>query len=249
MTNAPLQGQELEAASPFMNCAGSLGFAPPNSWSWPEPMGIFVTNPISLAARSPAQERALIPFAGGFLLHTGLPNPGIKQVLRLYAARWARSALPVWVHLVAQEPYEVDRTVRALEERDGVAAIELGLPPQAGPEQARALVVSALGELPLVINIALTQAGEPWLDEMPALGVSAISLGAPRGTLPRGEKGMVSGRLFGPAILPLALAALRKTRRLNIPVIASGGVFSLKTAQLLLAAGSWAVQLDAVLWK
>ena len=38
--------------------------------------------------------------------------------------------------------------------------------------------------------------------ELPRLGVSAISLGAPRGTLVTDSGRPVNGRLFGPSLLP-----------------------------------------------
>jgi dihydroorotate dehydrogenase (NAD+) catalytic subunit len=54
--------------------------------------------------------------------------------------------------------------------------------------------------------------------------------------------------LYGPAILPLALAAVRTLRRQPLPVIAGGGVYRKEDGEALLAAGALAVQLDSVLW-
>jgi len=93
---------DLELCSTWLNAASTLGFAPPaEGWNWPEMQGGFVTNPVSLNPRTPAEARAVLPYPGGCLLHTGLPNPGLKAVLRKFAERWARGSLPVWVHLLA----------------------------------------------------------------------------------------------------------------------------------------------------
>jgi len=78
--------------------------------------------------------------------------------------------------------------------------------------------------------------------------VSAVSLGAPRGTLLDSAGKPVSGRLFGPALFPLTLSAVQSLRQLGIPVIAGPGVYRRQEAQAVLDAGALAVQLDTVLW-
>jgi dihydroorotate dehydrogenase (NAD+) catalytic subunit len=145
--------------------------------------------------------------------------------------------------------------VRTLESQEAVSAIELGIPPQADPELALRLARAAVGELPLVVNIPLTAAAEGWVDKLAGLGASAVSLGPPRGLLPaagvpRGmpAAGMTAGRLYGPAVLPLTLAAVRSLRRQPLLVIAGGGVYRKEDGEAVLAAGAVAVQLDSVLW-
>ena len=248
--------QDLDFRSPWLNAAGSLGYSPPETWAWSEPIGAFVTNPVSLFPRTPAEQRAVIPFPGGFLLHSGLPNPGLKGLLA-GARRWERSGVPLWVHIIGDAPEEIERMVRILESQEAVSAIELGIAPLAEPELALKLARAALGELPLVVNFPLTAAAESWVDKLAGLGASAISLGAPRGLLPAsgtpGAAGMpgarmIAGRLYGPAVLPLALAAVRSLRRQSLPVIAGGGVYRKADGEALLAAGAIAVQLDSVLW-
>jgi dihydroorotate dehydrogenase (NAD+) catalytic subunit len=241
--------QELDLSSPWMNAAGSLGFAPPARWPIAETMGAFVTNPISLAPRSPAAERGLHSYPGGVLLHSGLPNPGMSRVLRKYCERWAQNNTPIWVHLIGAHPDEINQMVRRLEGKEGVMAVELGLSPEVHGEQALAFVEAAYGELPLVVHLPLTLAGEPWLNELAGLGVSAISFGAPRGMVKTGEKHMLNGRLFGPSLFPLIMAAVQTGRKLGIPIIAGAGVYRHQDAQTLRDAGALAVQLDTVLWR
>lgn len=252
--SAAMFRQELYLDTPWMNAAGTLGFAPPadrlppSRWSFPQPLGVFVTNPISFGPRSPAAERGLHTFPGGVLMHSGLPNPGLSRVLRRYGERWKQSALPVWAHLFGSSPDEINQMVRRLEGREGVVAIELGLPPWVRDNVALAYVEAAYGELPLIVHLPLTAAGEPWLDALPGLGASAISLGAPRGALPGPSGSPVNGRMYGPALFPLTMAAVQAARRLGLPVIAGAGVYRRADAQALREAGASAVQLDTVLW-
>ena len=180
-------------------------------------------------------------------MHSGLPNPGLKGLLA-GARRWERAAVPIWVHIIGDTPEEIERMVRVLEGQESVSAIELGIAPQAEAEQALRLVRAGVGELPLIINFPLTAAAESWVDKLAGLGASAVSLGAPRGLLPGANGKLAAGRLYGPAILPLALAAVRLLRRQALPVIAGGGVYCKADGEALLAAGAIAVQLDSVLW-
>src|SRR5512141_2867236 len=86
---------------PWMNAAGTLGFAPnPRGPVDLSRLGAFITNPVSLRSRSPAENRGLLAFPGGFLLHTGWPNPGLNAALRRWASRWAEASLPVVLHLL-----------------------------------------------------------------------------------------------------------------------------------------------------
>ena len=241
--------QDLDLTSPWMNAAGTLGFAPPPRWLLPEPVGAFVTNPISLGARSPAADRAMLPYAGGYLLHSGHPNSGLQRTLRRYAERWAQASVPVWAHLLANSPDEVQTMVRRLEGIEGVMAVEIGLPPGARGDEALAYVEAGFGELPLVVSLSCAMAEEAWLKELPGLGVSALTLSAPRGTLPGGSGRPVSGRLFGPALLPQVLAGVHAVRHLGLQVIAGAGIFRRQDAQAALDAGAYAVQLDGVLWR
>lgn len=243
--------EELTLASPWINAAGSLGFAPGGAWPVPLLQGAFVTNPISLRPRAPAEDRALVEYSGGYLLHTGVVNPGLGEVIRRYAARWARATLPVWVYLLADSPENVAEMVRDLEGLDGVSAIVLGIPPRVYGEQALALVAAASGERPLVVEMPLTAAGDGWIGRLAGLGVSALSLAAPRGALPLPGKNdeVIAGHLSGPGLFPQVLAALRTARRSRLPLIAAAGVYSRVQGETLLKAGAWAVALDGVVWR
>ncbi len=241
--------QDLTLNSPWLNAAGSLGFRSGRGWNWPEEQGAFVTNPLSLRRRTPAEERALLRYPGGCLLHTGLPNLGLRAVLNEQKQRWARSQIPVWVHLLAQTPDEVSRMVEMLEGQEGVAAVELGIPPGSTPQDALGLLAASGVELPVVVNIPATEAGAEWLMELPYTGASAISLSGPRGSLLGPHGRVVTGRLYGPALFPLALAGVRAAQKTGLPIIAGCGVYRLADGEALLAAGAWAVQLDTVLWK
>jgi dihydroorotate dehydrogenase (NAD+) catalytic subunit len=241
--------QDLFFKNPLLNAAGTLGFSPNRRGPVDlGRLGAFVTNPVSLAPRRPAENRAMLPFTGGFLLHTGLPNPGLRAVIRHNAARWSESALPVLVHILAASPEEAARMAAHLEGLENIAGIELGLEPHVTLEQALGRIQAALGELPVVVCLPAERA----VELAPALansGASAFSLDAPRGSLPGADGRLVTGRLYGPALLPRALAVVQEVAQVGLPVFGSGGVYSPQSAAAMQAAGAAVVQLDGVLWR
>jgi dihydroorotate dehydrogenase (NAD+) catalytic subunit len=240
---------DLTLSHPLMNAAGSLGFAPdPHGPVDLSRLGAFITNPISLGERTPAHGPRCLRFPGGFLLHTGYPNPGLKAAIRRFAARWMRSPLPVIVHLLAQSPSEAATMASMLEAVEGVAGLEIGLPPGSDAATALAFARAASGELPLILRLPLEEAAR-LVPSIPQGLVAAVSLAPPRGTLPTPLGGLVQGRLYGPAVYPLALSAVQALKRSGVPLIGAGGIYRQQDAESMLKAGAVAVQLDAVLWR
>lgn len=239
---------ELGINSPWMNAAGFGGFLPQNDVSLPKTMGAFVTNPISAQPRSPARDRTVKPYAGGFLLHTGHPNAGLKRVLQEYAPKWRRLDLPVWVHLQAEEGHELQQMVRRLEGIENVEAIELGLPPGLDDKEQANLIASALGELSLLVCLPLDDLQPAVLEKLPGLGASGLVISAPRGIMMMGRK-TIQGRLYGPALHPLMLSVLRDLRGYSLPVLAGCGIFSVEQGEAALDCGAAAVQVDGWCWK
>ena len=150
--------RDLIFRKPLMNAAGMLGFAPdfhaPVPW---DEFGAFVTNPLSLRPRVAASQPALIEYPGGFLLHTGLPNPGLNATLKKYARRWSDSPLPLIVHLMADRPEETKQMVQILESVDNVMAVELGFAPLLADDILLLTLEMSVGELPLIFCLPSEQ--------------------------------------------------------------------------------------------
>jgi len=235
---------ELYLDKPLMNAAGTLGFVPdPKSPVDFSRFGAFLTNPISSGLRTPAKGQRFATFPGGFLLHTGLPNPGLSAVIKKHGNRWARASLPIIVHLLATEPSSLASMIQRLEGLEGVVGIEIGLPPDIDMDTAVDFVQAAMGELPVIMRLPLEKVDEIAPAVMDA-GASMISLGMPRGKLEG-----ITGRMYGPAIFPLALQAVEKLAGSGISVIGAGGMYQIRDIEAMLGAGAIAVQVDAVLWR
>ena len=264
--------RDLYFSKPLMNGAGSLGFVPdPRAGIALESFGAFVTNPFSLRPRKPAAKPEVIEYPGGFLFHSGLPNPGLNTGLKNYSAKWSRSDLPIIVHLMADRPEETQKMVRSLEIQENVMAVELGFAPLLANDIILLTLEMCLGELPLIFSLPVEQVlslGPRLIQE----GAQAISIATPRGTLPLSpfpshrfdyaqaalttvpmlsgsEKGeLITGRLYGPSIFPRTLETVYSAAKLGLPIIGAGGVWSKEHADAMLSAGALAVQVDAALW-
>ena len=247
--NESVSKQDLSFTTPILNAAGTLGFAPAADGPLPlETLGAFFTNPISLAPRSPARPPRTLQFPGGFLLHTGYPNPGLPAAVKRYARQWARAPVPVIVHLLAQDPDPLPEAVSWLEETEGVAGLEVGLPPGCDSQTATSMADSSVGELPVIIRLPFENAA-PLARSLANSAIAGLSLSPPRGALRAADGKIIRGRLYGPGVFPQALHLVEELVQEGTPIIAAGGVYQGAQIKSLLEAGAQAVQLDAVLWR
>ena len=137
---------------------------------------------------------------------------------------------------------------RKLEMVEGVMGLEVGVDSDASVNLVTTLTQAAYGELPVIMRLPMERCIELAKGAINA-GAVAISLAPPRGAYPADDGELVRGRLYGPAILPVALRVVHELSQLGIPVIGAGGVYSQQHANAMLAAGALAVQLDSVFWR
>jgi dihydroorotate dehydrogenase (NAD+) catalytic subunit len=175
--------RDLVLQTPFTNAAGFLGCdgAARQATNF-ERLGAYVTPHLSLQPRSPANGPRLLPYPGGFLLHTGHPNPGLRAAVRHERHHWALLPCPVIVHLLVQGPEDAREAARWLESADEVGGLEIGLG-EVDERQVSALVTASIGEVPLIAHLSLGTAVSVFVAAAEA-GAQALSIGAPRGALP-----------------------------------------------------------------
>ncbi len=215
--------------------------------------GAFVTNPITLRPQRGRSQPRLGETQTGLILNTGHQNPGVKKVIRDYSQFWQSLPIPVIAHLPAEEPDDLRRTTRALDSAGAVAAVELGIPPDAFPDEIGPWLraIRAGGLLPLLTKVPLgvmPDVVEAIIDS----GTDALVIGTPplaAAPLPDDDS-LLTGHLYGPTLHPLALYDIQRLAAwVDVPLIATGGIHSLADAQAFLTAGAVAVQLDTLLWR
>jgi dihydroorotate dehydrogenase (NAD+) catalytic subunit len=241
--------RELILSSPVMNSAGILGFAGEARQLLDlDSLGAFVTAPVSLRPRTPAHGPRSLDLPAGLLLHTGLPNPGLRSVLAHEGPAWDQLSAALVLHLLLDDPQELAEAGRLMEETQRIDGFELGLEIVSG-EHATAMVQAASRtQLPCILRLPLDCPDEVFLAAA-AAGAHAIALGPPRGRCFLPDGGFTSGRVYGPALLPLLLEKLTRLRpELGCLLIAGAGLFTRSAVEAALASGADAVQLDTVLW-
>ncbi len=244
----------LTVSTPVMPASGTFGFGDVyRDMVNFDKLGAIVTNPVTYAPWSPASGTRVVPVDAGVLMHTGLPNPGLSKILRQYEGQWGSLPVPLIVHLVGTTDEEVRKSASRLDEVESVAAIELGLSDDIAPDDAEALVKAAVQRTDKPVLVRLPFHDAPFIAGIVAdAGAGALVVAAPpRGTARDPLTGrLVSGRIYGPVIKPMALRMVGQIARQlpDIPVIGAGGIHSTFDARDFIEAGAKAVQVDSVTW-
>jgi dihydroorotate dehydrogenase (NAD+) catalytic subunit len=200
--------------------------------------------------------------AGGLLNSIGLQNPGVDHVAREYAPHFAAMGCAVIVNVAGADAEDYVHCVRVLDGAAGIDGYELNI---SCPNIARGLdvgrdpaaaarvtaAVRAVTERCVVVKLS------PNVTDIGAVATAVESAGADAVSAVNTFVGMKihrqlrrpilsgagTGGLSGPAIRPLAVAAVAAVRRaVRIPVIGVGGITGTDDAIDFLVAGADAVQ-------
>ena len=223
-------------------------------------LDVFVTKTVTPLPREGNQPVRIAETEVGMLNSIGLSNPGIDAFLGDVLPQLLELGPPVWVSVggFAAEDY-ADLCGRL--DGTGAAALELNLscPNVAAPEdEATAIVTAARAATgkPLYAKLA------PGLPDLPAVARAAAQAGADGLSLVNTIRGLAldpatlrpqlstgSGGLSGPALRPVALAAVHAAySATGLPIVGMGGVETGAHALELMAAGASAVALGTVLF-
>jgi dihydroorotate dehydrogenase (NAD+) catalytic subunit len=239
--------------TPVMPASGTFGFGDVyRGIVNVEKLGAIVTNPVTYQPWHPAAGTRVIPLDAGVLVHTGLPNPGISKVLSKHRDMWARMPVPVIMHIVATTPEHVARCAARIESEDCIAAIELGLNDDTGPQTAENFVraLTRYTEKSVLVRLPMQNAYE-LAEPVAYAGAGALVVSAPpRGTARDPYSGrLVPGRIYGPIVKAMTLRMVGQlATRIDIPIIGAGGIHSPQDARDFIEAGARAVQVDSVTW-
>jgi dihydroorotate dehydrogenase (NAD+) catalytic subunit len=198
----------------------------------------------------------------GMLNAIGLANPGIDAFLGDHLPRLASLGVPLWVSVGGFEAGDYAHVAARLVDRDEVEALELNLScPNVDevPENVGEVVaaVRAVTDKPLYAKLS------PAVADLAATARAAETAGADGLSLVNTIRGLAldartlrpvlaraTGGLSGPALRPLALAAVHTCfRETRIPIVGMGGVATGRHALELLAAGASDVAVGTALFS
>jgi dihydroorotate dehydrogenase (NAD+) catalytic subunit len=221
----------------------------------------FVTKTVTPLAREGNRPVRIAETEHGMLNSIGLENPGIEALLAEKLPRLAELGVPLWVSVGGFSASDYAELCAALDERSEVAAIELNLScpnVEEAPEHAAELVAAARAQTGKALYAKLSPAA--W--DVSELALAAESAGADGLSLVNTMRGLAldprtlaptlasaSGGYSGPALKPIALAAVHRCyRATGLPIVGMGGIATGRDALEFLAAGARAVALGTVLF-
>lgn len=232
-------------------------------------LGGVVTRSLTLAPTKGAPTPRMAETASGLLSWVGLQNPGVEEFLAEDLPRLVKAGLPVVASVAGTSLEEYIRVASRLHREPGLVALEvyLGAPDEergrGEPFSARldrifevVGAVSRLSHLPVFAKLPaldhdLVEAartcvragahGLTLIDGVPGLAVDAARL--------RPKLAAPVGALSGPAIKPIALAAVFRVAQAlpELPILGVGGISSGEDAVEFLLAGASAVQVGTAM--
>ena len=231
-------------------------------------LGGVVTRSLTFAPSKGAPTPRAAETASGLVTAIGLQNPGVEGFFAEDLPRLTKSQVPVIASVAGATLEEYIRVASALHREPGVVALEIylsgpddergGLPFYARPERisevvgaiCRLSVVPVFVKLPPLVPdlvetaqqcVRLGAHGLTLIDGVPGLAVDAERL--------RAKLAAPVGGLSGPAIKPIALAAVYQVARAlpDVPIMGVGGIATGADAVEFLLAGAWAVQVGTAL--
>ena len=218
----------------------------------------FVTKTVTPEPREGNAPVRIAETNAGMLNSIGLANPGRDAFLAETLPRLAELDIPIWVSVGGFAAPEYADTCRALDGRDDVACIELNLScpnVDEAPESAAEIVASCRRETGLPLYAKLS----PAVPDVGALARAVEDAGADGLSLVNTIRGLAlderlrpvlgsaTGGYSGPALKPIALAAVHAAfRATELPIVGMGGVSTGRDALELIGAGASSVALGTV---
>ena len=222
----------------------------------------FVTKTVTPLPRAGNEPVRIAETEVGMLNSIGLANPGLDRFLSDHLPRLAELDVPLWVSVGGFAAAEYARSCESLGDRAEVDVLELNLScpnVDEAPESAAEIVAACREATIKPLYAKLSPAAWDVADTaraVEAAGADGLSLvNTIRGlalddrTLaPRLGRG--AGGLSGPALKPIALAAVYSCyQATTLPIVGMGGVQTGRDALELLAAGAGAVAVGTVLFS
>jgi dihydroorotate dehydrogenase (NAD+) catalytic subunit len=260
----------VELAHPLLNASGTLDALAAAGAGVPvhPDVAALVTKTITPQSREGNPPPRLAESPAGLLNSIGLANPGVDEFVRTLPALVALGR-PLVVSIGGFAVDDYVRLARALEGAEGVIALELNIScPNvetgcssigSDPAETAAVVRAcrAVSSRPLWVKLS------PNVADVATIGRAAELEGADALVCVNTVRGMAiepwsgrpvlgagTGGLSGPALKPVALAAVWTcASACALPVIGVGGVLSGRDALDLLDAGACAVQVGTALFR
>jgi dihydroorotate dehydrogenase (NAD+) catalytic subunit len=261
----------VELEHPVMNASGTLDplAAREAGLAIDRELALVVTKTVTPLAREGNEAPRVCEVTGGMLNSIGLPNPGLKAFAATTLPEVRALGRPLVVSIGGFEHGDYELGCRRLDGEPGIAALELNVScpnvksgcisigSDAAETEAVVRLCRAATRLPLWVKLspnvadlaAIARAAERGGADALVLTNTLRALAVDHTTL-RPLLGGITGGLSGPALKPVALAAVHTCREAcALPLVGVGGIASGWDALEFLAAGASAVQVGSAAFR
>jgi dihydroorotate dehydrogenase (NAD+) catalytic subunit len=258
-------------AHPVMNASGTLDAlaARAAGLAIDAELAAVVTKTVTPLAREGNASPRVCEAAGGMLNSIGLPNPGLEAFAATVLPATRALGRPLVVSIGGFEHGDYELACHRLDGESGIAALELNVScPNvtsgcisigSDPAETEAVVrvCRAATRLPLWVKLSpnvadmaeIARAAQRGGGDALVLTNTLRALAIDHRTL-RPLLGGITGGLSGPALKPVALAAVLACREAcSLPIVGVGGIASGWDALEFLAAGASAVQVGSAAFR
>jgi dihydroorotate dehydrogenase (NAD+) catalytic subunit len=220
----------------------------------------FVTKTVTPLPREGNRPVRIAETDHGMLNSIGLANPGIERFVADVLPRLVELGIPIWVSVGGFAAHEYADVCARLDDQP-VAALELNVscPNVTSPEEEVGEIVAAARA---ATRKTLYAKLSPAVPDIGTAAAAAAQAGADGLTLVNTIRGLAldertleptlgpgTGGLSGPALRPIALAAVFAAyRETGLPIVGVGGIETGRHALELIAAGASAFALGTVLF-
>jgi dihydroorotate dehydrogenase (NAD+) catalytic subunit len=261
----------LALEHPVMNASGTLDplAARAAGLAVDAELALVVTKTVTPLPREGNEAPRVCEVAGGMLNSIGLPNPGLAVFAETVLPAVRALGRPLVVSIGGFEHADYQLACRRLDGVAGIAALELNVScpnvksgcisigSDAAETEALVRACRAATGLPLWVKLS------PNVADLAAIARAAEQGGADALVLTNTQRGLaidhwtlepllggVTGGLSGPALKPVALAAVQTCRAAcELPLVGVGGIASGWDALEYLAAGASAVQVGSAAFR
>lgn len=256
----------LQLPNPILVASGTFGYAREMANLVDlSRLGGMIPKTITAAPRAGNPPWRTVETTGGMLNSIGLDNDGIDAFIEHHLPYLTGLGTPLIVSIAGSNYDEFVAMAGRLDTCPGIAALELniscpnvshGVDFGADPAMCRKVVSGVRQQCGLPLLAKLT----PNVTDIVSIAQAAAEGGADAVTLintclgmavdwrrQRPILGNVVGGLSGPAIKPIALAAVyRVAQKVQVPIVGVGGIANIDDVMEFLVAGATAVQLGTV---
>lgn len=256
---------DLELRNPVMNASGTFGLSDYSHLIDFSKIGAVVAKSVTLNPRQGNKPPRVTEVQSGLLNAVGIQNAGVVDFVENKLPKMKDHDVKLIVSISNMATADYRTSTEILEKTDGIAAYEVNVSCPNLEAGGKAFGMSSFDTYKVVRNVKDVATKpvivklSPNVTDIVSIAKAAVEAGADGLTVANTFIGMavdlesgkpilgnVLGGMSGPAVKPLTMRLVHVIRRaMDIPIIASGGIYNYRDALEFMMVGATAVQIGS----